>query len=101
MRTAGLEPALSLEKQIFVPLRLSPPPNRGVRGLDYPFAMPQPGFRRRPSSLYTFPAEAGLGSGSARFRTLAFPEFERFYSRGFHLGTPMKSAASTDFATSA
>jgi hypothetical protein len=38
VRTAGLEPAFSFEKQIFVPLRLSPPPH-GVRGLDYPFAI--------------------------------------------------------------
>ena len=28
VRTAGLEPAFPFEKQIFVPLRLSPPPNR-------------------------------------------------------------------------
>jgi len=39
VRTAGLEPALSFEKQIFIPLRLSPPPGTGVRGLDYPFAV--------------------------------------------------------------
>ncbi|MFB2551561.1 hypothetical protein [Ensifer soli] len=51
------------ERQIFVPLRLSPPPF-GVRGLDCPFAMAKRGFRRRPSSLYTFPFK-GLGSGSA------------------------------------
>src|SRR3954447_6130729 len=39
----------------------------GVRGLDYPFAVPRvPRFRRRPSSLYTVPTRVGLGSGSAR-----------------------------------
>ncbi|WP_248899704.1 hypothetical protein, partial [Escherichia coli] len=33
---------------------------------------------------------------------LAFPDFERFYSADFPAGTPiLKSAASTDFATSA
>jgi len=34
-------------------------------------------------------------------RPLAFPEFGRFYSADFPTGTPMKSAASTGFATSA
>jgi hypothetical protein len=32
---------------------------------------------------------------------LAFPEFERFYSRGFPPGTPTKSDASTGSATPA
>jgi hypothetical protein len=32
---------------------------------------------------------------------LAFPDFERFYSRSFPLGTPMKSDASTGSATPA
>src|SRR3546814_1195353 len=36
VRTTGLEPVLSYEKQIFAPRRLSPPPF-GVRGLDCPF----------------------------------------------------------------
>lgn len=42
VRTGGLEPPLPCGKQIFVPLRLSPPAGRsrpGVRGLDYPFAI--------------------------------------------------------------
>ena len=57
--------------------------------------------RRRPSSLYTFP-ERGLGSGLAwDVSPLAFPDFERFYAADFPAGTPKKSAASTDFATSA
>jgi len=35
VRTAGLEPAFPFEKQIFVPLRLSPPPNwRSWSGLS-------------------------------------------------------------------
>ena len=39
-------------------------------------------FTRLPSSLYTFPAGAGLGSGlPSRFRGLGFPEFGRFYGR--------------------
>ena len=60
----------------------------GVRGLDYPFAIAF-GFRRRPSSLYTFPyhgAWLGIGLGYP----LAFPEFERFYSTGFPAGTPIE-----------
>ena len=40
VRTAGLEPALPFGKQIFIPLRLSPPLTTvSVRGLDYPFAL--------------------------------------------------------------
>jgi len=39
VRTAGLEPASPYGEQIFLPLRLSPPPRKGVRGLDYPFAL--------------------------------------------------------------
>ena len=70
---------------------------RGVRGLDYPFAMAQ-AVRRRPSSLYTFPAR-GLARDCRV--DLGFPEFERFYSLGFPKGTPSKSAASTNFATPA
>lgn len=112
VRTGGLEPPLPCEKQIFVPLRLSPPPNDrrldnrlpGVRGLDYPFAMAgrqrreavSTGRRRRPSSLYTVPLQArhprprpqkawlGIGLGCP----LAFPEFERFCTAGFPAGTP-------------
>ncbi|MBF0094203.1 MAG: hypothetical protein HQL34_06635 [Alphaproteobacteria bacterium] len=38
----------------------------GVRGLDYPFAVANRGFRRHPSSLYTFPRMgAWLGIGVA------------------------------------
>ena len=54
-------------RQIFIPLRLSPPPF-GVRGLDCPFAMAPQGYRRRPSSLYTFPvagAWLGIGRGAS------------------------------------
>lgn len=103
VRTAGLEPALPFEKQIFLPLRLSPPPAPAdVRGLDYPFAMAGAwcaGVRRRPSSLYTFPdraeayaGQSGLGSGLAWARApLAFPEFGRFYAADFPAGTPIQS----------
>jgi hypothetical protein len=50
------------EKQIFLPLRLSPPPSAFVA-----WTVPSPwplGRRRRPSSLYTFPqSRAWLGIG--------------------------------------
>ena len=46
------------------------------------------GFRRRPSSLYTF-LRARLGSGLAAMAT-AFPDFERFYSGDFPPGTPQE-----------
>jgi hypothetical protein len=90
VRTAGLEPALSYKKQIFVPLRLSPPP-LGVRGLDCPFTVAISGVRCHPSSLYTFPQPgAWLGIGLGRLSPLAFPDFERFYSADFPAGTPIK-----------
>ncbi len=42
-------------------------PKEGVRGLDYPFAMAVKGFRRRPSSLYTFPLSGTwLGIGTEK-----------------------------------
>jgi hypothetical protein len=90
VRTAGLEPALSFKKQIFIPLRLSPPPF-SVRGLDCPFTMAISGVRCHPSSLYTFPQPgAWLGIGLGHLSPLAFPDFERFYSADFPTGTPIK-----------
>jgi hypothetical protein len=57
--------------------------------------------RRRPSSLYTF-LSRGLARDWRWLLPLAFPDFERFYSRRFRWGTPiLKSAASTGSATSA
>src|SRR5215472_3041409 len=93
VRTGGLEPPPPYGEQIFVPLRLSPPPRgRSRSGLSLRHNLW--GRRRRPSSLYTFPFKgAWLGIGVVR--SLAFPEFERFCSAGFLAGTPLKSAAST------
>lgn len=52
------------------------------------------GFRRRPSSLYTFPAafrQPGLGSGLAwGVSPEAFPDFERFCTGDFPPGTPIE-----------
>ncbi len=56
------------------------PAKSRVWGLDYPFALAPKRLRRRPSSLYTFPPKAGLAR-DRHFR--GFPDFERFYSRGF------------------
>ncbi|RJF81573.1 hypothetical protein D3877_15650 [Azospirillum cavernae] len=62
---AGFEPTAPG----FIPLRLSPPPLWGVRGLDCPFALGPKARRRRPSSLYTFPlAGAWLGIGMTQAR---------------------------------
>jgi len=71
VRTAGLEPALPDGKQIFIPLRLSPPPRKGafvVWTIPSPWPAPEgTRVRCRPSSLYTFRAlSGGLGSGLAR-----------------------------------
>ena len=84
------------EKQIFLPLRLSPPPKRSWSGLSLRHSLTALGATRlvsTPSEPATSPA--GLGSGSAWATPLAFPEFGRFYAADFPAGTPMKSAAST------
>ena len=61
VRTAGSQPALPCEKQIFLPLRLSPPP---LNGAFVVWTIPSPWrcrFRRPPSSLYTFPGRSASG----------------------------------------
>src|SRR5262245_52737732 len=63
VRTAGLEPAFPFEKQIFVPLRLSPPPRwRSWSGLSLRHSLSTPGAARLVST--PSPGE-GLGSGLA------------------------------------
>ena len=47
-------------------------------------------FRRRPSSLYTFPGRPSQGLARDRHFT-GFPEFERFYVRGFPQRTQGRS----------
>ncbi len=70
MGPAGFEPAT---KGLCVPLRLSPP-------LSSSWAGPSLHFTCLPSGLYTFCHIWQLGSGLACFlRSLAFPEFDRFY----------------------
>lgn len=100
VRTTGLEPVLSQRSRFSYHFDFR---RRQLAFVVWTVPSPWPeGFRRRPSSLYTFPFP-GLGSGSAwGVCPLAFPDFERFYSADFPAGTPIpKSAASTDFATSA
>jgi len=92
VRAEGIEPSRPCGLRIFVPLRLSPPRQRRVRGLDYPFTLPRTRFRCCPSSLYTFPdcIRAWLGIAIA-----GSPDFEQFYTAGFPMGTQsLKSAAS-------
>ncbi len=90
MRTAGLEPALSCKKQIFVPLRLSPPPCQAFVVWTVPSPWPSQALgATRPVS--TPSPNRGLGSGLAwGLSPLAFPDFERFYSEDFPTGTPIK-----------
>lgn len=100
VRTTGLEPVLSQRSRFSYHLDFR---RRLMTFVVWTVPSPLPeGFRRRPSSLYTFPrrgASSGIGLG---YCPLAFPDFERFYSADFPAGTPiLKSAASTDFATSA
>lgn len=63
VRTAGLEPALPFGKQIFVPLRLSPP-SLDVRGLDYPFTLAFAVGAARLVSTPSRKARAWLGIGT-------------------------------------
>jgi hypothetical protein len=64
VRAEGIEPSRPCGLRIFIPLRLSPPRQQRVRGLDYTFTIPHMRLRCCPSSLYTFPESAsGLGSG--------------------------------------
>jgi hypothetical protein len=111
VRTAGLEPALSNEKQIFVPLRLSPPPChsrvalrgrwRSWSGLSLRHNRPTRPVLGAPRLVSTpsLPTTADQGLArdwpGRRATPLAFPEFGRFYTADFPAGTPMKSAAST------
>lgn len=99
VRTTGLEPVLSQRSRFSYHLDFR---RRLMTFVVWTVPSPLPeGFRRRPSSLYTFPRR-GLARDWLRVLPLAFPDFERFYSADFPAGTPiLKSAASTDFATSA
>ena len=79
---------LEYEKQIFIPPRLSPPPE----GVFVVWTIPSPwpkSCRRRPSSLYTF-LSRGLARDWRWQLPLAFPDFERFYSQRFRWGTPIE-----------
>ena len=85
VRTTGLEPVLSQRSRFSYHLDFR---RRLMTFVVWTVPSPLPeGFR------------LGIGLG---YRPLAFPDFERFYSADFPAGTPiLKSAASTDFATSA
>ena len=86
------------------PLRLSPPPGRafGVWTIPSPYPGLDPGLRRCPSSLYTFPRVRVLGGLARDSHLTGFPEFEQFCTSSFPAGTQsFKSVASTSFATPA
>ena len=74
--------------QIFLPLRLSPPPVQAFVVWTVPSPWPS-GFRRRPSSLYTFPFQ-GLARDWHGVSPEAFPDFERFCTGDFPPGTPIE-----------
>ena len=87
VRTAGLEPALSRMRSRFS-YHLG---FRRHRGVFVVWTIPSPwpkSCRRRPSSLYTF-LSRGLARDWRWLLPLAFPDFERFYSRRFRWGTPI------------
>ena len=70
VRAEGIEPSRPRGLRFFVPLRLSPPRQGRVRGLDYTFTIPLTRFRCCPSSLYTFP---DITPGLARDCHCRFP----------------------------
>ena len=82
VRAAGIEPARPFGLRIFIPLRLSPPSQRGdVCGLDYPFTV---AFAVGAARLVSTPSRfrAWLGIAIA-----GFPEFEQFCTSSFQEGT--------------
>lgn len=80
VRTTGLEPVLSQRSRFSYHLDFR---RRLMTFVVWTVPSPLPeGFRRRPSSLYTFPEGAWLGIGLG-YCPLAFPDFERFYSADF------------------
>ena len=113
MRAAGIEPAQALRPYGFsYQLRLSPPrlaPSRWsefvVWTIPSPCVRPVEGVGRRccPSSLYTFPPKLPSADLARDCHLRGFPDFEQFYPVGFPTGTqfPLKSVASTSFATPA
>ena len=116
VRTAGLEPALPGGKQIFIPLRLSPPPppRRSWSGLSLrlsPFKAlgaarlvstpPPEAMRLERATPRRGRARRGLARDRLGPRPLAFPEFGRFYAPGFPGGTPIEVCCVYRFATSA
>ncbi len=82
-RTRTYDPMITYRFGFRRPLR--------VRGLDYPFTVSLAGFRWAPSSLYAFPALAGLGSGSPSPEAEGFPDFDAFSLARFPARLPSKS----------
>ena len=69
-------------------LRLSPPPNMGDCGLDYPFTMLRLGRRVGAARLVSTPSSVLSRRGLARDRHLTgFPEFEQFCIVSFPAST--------------
>ena len=98
VRTGGLEPPPPYGEQIFIPLRLSPPPlRRSWSGLSLRHSLPAVGAARLVSTPSPEGAWLGIGIGCP----LAFPDFEQFYSTSFPAGTPTEVCCVYRFATSA
>lgn len=77
-------------KQIFVPLRLSPPPlGRSWSGLSLRRGLPALGAAR-PVSTPSPVAGSLARDRPGAVGSLAFPEFERFYAADFPAGTPIE-----------
>jgi hypothetical protein len=113
VRAAGIEPAWAYARRIFIPPRLSPPPRNPGRSwsglsLRHGRRPDDPDFRRRPSSLYTFPKNARLASGARRawlgIASLKGSPNLSGSTSGISPGAlnpQLKSVASTDSATPA
>ncbi len=103
VRTAGLEPALLVTGNRFsyhFDLRRRPPQMwRNVRGLDHPFAMAPLEPKAPPVWPLHLPASAGLARDWPRQRRS--PNLSGSAPAVSRRALQLKSAASTDFATSA
>jgi hypothetical protein len=86
VRAEGIEPSRPCGLRIFIPLRLSPPRQVRVRGLDYTFTIPTRGLGA--ARLVSTPSRkcfrAWLGIAIS-----GFPDFEQFYAVGFPMGTQL------------
>lgn len=86
---AGVEPARSKLRGIFLPATAYTAAHSRICGLDFTFALRvSPRIRQGPSSLYTFHAASphGLARDCRFTRNSGFPEFDPIHTSRFRAG---------------